>query len=549
MIWTRDLVQELEFCEFPGGYSPSRTAGDCWYDVGAAYRAVSAGPLLFKHQKGAKGGQPLNPERWQACIYATLFGWKRPDGLRRYRMAYVEIPRGNGKSTMCVVVAGLLLYLDDEPGADIFSAAGTKDQAKEVFGPFKANVLGNPSLKRVSQCFVNSVARVDMATGLPIGVYKAISADADFQHGGNPHGVIFDELHVQPDRELWDVLDTGNVKRTQPMTVAITTAGYDRSSICWEQHQYAEKVRDGEIVDQAFLPVIYAADPKDDWKDPKTWAKANPNLGVSITEEAIREKCMKAQYQPSFENTFKRLHLNLWTEQAERYLQMDKWDDCEAEFGIKDMLGQRCFGGFDLASTRDTNSFVLLFPQEEDRFRVLGWYWAPKDSVSERAKQDRRQVLNWGNQGKLTLTDGDMVDCRRMAQEIIEICSLFDVQMIGYDKAGIARPVMQMMQEEGFDIETRTVEYSQGVMSMSSPTKTLDILVGNKKLEHNGDPVLRWMAGNLAVQIDHKDNHQPSKKKSSDKIDGIVALIMALGLSMRYGDSTSVYETSGSMLL
>lgn len=549
MTWTREQVQELEFCEFPGGYSPSRTAGESWFDVGAAFRAVSAGPLLFKHQKGAKGGQPLNPERWQACIYATLFGWKRKDGLRRYRKAYIEIPRGNGKSTMCVVIVGLLLYLDDEPGADIFSAAGTREQAKEVFGPFKANVLTNPSLKRISKDYVNSVARIDPRTGLPVGVYKAISADADYQHGGSPHGVIFDELHVQPDRELWDVLDTGNVKRTQPLTVAITTAGYDRSSICWEQHQHAEMVRDGVRDDPEFLPVIYAASPEDDWKSPTTWAKANPNLGVSITEEAIAAKCRDAQNMPSFENTFKRLHLNLWTEQAERYLQMDKWDACKASYGIKDMLGRRCFGGFDLASTRDTNAFVLLFPTDDDKFRTLSWFWAPKGSVSARAKQDRREVLNWGTQGFITLTDGDMVDCRRMAQEIIGICSLFDVHMIGYDKAGIARPVMQMMQEEGFDIERRTVEYSQGVMSMSAPTKTLDIIVGNRRLEHNGDPVLRWMASNLAVHIDHKDNHQPSKKNSSDKIDGIVALIMALGLSMKYGDVRSVYENRGIITL
>lgn len=500
---------------------------NCVFDEAAADRACQFFEDHLQHVEGLLAGKPFTLESWQRKIVADLFGWKRPNGTRRYRTAYIEVPRKNGKSTLAAGLALYLLLADREAGAQVYSAAGDRGQARIVFDAAKKMVDQNPMLASETECFQNRI--VGKRAG---GFYTSLSAEAYSKHGFNAHGVIFDELHVQPDRELWDVLTTSMGARTQPLTVAITTAGHDRSSICWELHQRAKSAIEDPESDPYFYPCVFGADENDDWTDEGVWQKANPNYGVSLTADFMREKCEEAKRSPSFENTFRRLHLNQWTEQAERYLQMDKWDKCKRDFTIQDMVGKRCFGGFDLASTRDTNSFNLLFPMGDDTYRTLGWYWAPRQSVSDRAHQDRRQVLNWGNQGLITLTDGDMVDCRRMATEIVELCSLFDVELIGYDKAGIGRPVMQMMAEMGFDIENRAVEYSQGRLSMSPPTKTLDILVGSQKLHHNGDPVLRWMAGNLAVKIDHQDNHQPSKSNSADKIDGVIALIMALGLTI-----------------
>ena len=280
-VWTIEQVKRLSKYKFPGGYSAWDTREDCTFDAAHATLCVNFGPKFFRHVKSVKGNPPIYLEEWQAALIANTFGWMRPDGRRRYRNVYLEVGRGNGKSTLCVVIVGILLYLDDEPGADIFSAAGTRDQAREVFGPFKQNVLTNPTLKAISNAYQNSITRIDKRTGLPIGVYKAIAADADFQHGGSPHGIIFDELHVQPNRDLWDVLQTGKIKRDQPLTVAITTAGFDKNSICWEQRQWAERVRDGLVPDKEFLPAVYAAEKDDDWSSPKVWRKANPNLGVS----------------------------------------------------------------------------------------------------------------------------------------------------------------------------------------------------------------------------------------------------------------------------
>lgn len=533
--WSKEEVAALEHYKFPGGYSAHATKGDCCFDVDAAWRAVNFGPRFFQHIKGAKGGEPLHLELWQAAIIATVFGWKNADGTRRFRVVYVEIPRGNGKSTMCVIVVGILLYLDDEPGADIFSAAGTRDQAREVFGPFKMNVMINPELAKISQPYQNSVTRLSEDTGLPIGCYKAISADADFQHGGSPHGVIFDELHVQPNRELWDVLHTGKIKRRQPLTVAITTAGYDRHSICYEQRRWAENVRDGAVSDPSFLPVVYAANDKDDWTDPEVWRKANPNLGVSIFEKDLATECAKAKQLPSYENTFKRLHLNIWTEQAIRWLDMRAWDACDED--LPDVRDDPCWCGLDLSATTDLTAFVMVFNLGE-RFAVLPHFWIPEDTARQKEQQDRVPYREWAKQGFVTLTPGNRVDHAFVRKWINDASQTYSIQEIGFDSWNATQLSTELM-GDGFNL----IEMRQGYGTLSGPSKELEKLVLGRNLIHGRNPVLRWNASNVAVQKDVNENMRPVKDKSTGRIDGIVATIMGLGRAM--ADNESVYESRG----
>lgn len=520
--WTRDKVAALQKYRFPGGWSAHETRGDCCFDLDAAYRAVNFGPRLLKHVKGAKGGQPIELEEWQAALIACMFGWKRPDGTRRFRTVYLEVPRGNGKSTLCVIIVGILLYIDDEPGADIFSAAGSRDQAREVFGPFKLNVLGNPDLSAVSQPYQNSVTRLDDSTGLPIGVYKAISADADFQHGGSPHGIIFDELHVQPNRDLWDVLETGKIKRRQPLTVAITTAGFDRHSICYEQHEYAEKVRDGLVKDPEFLPAIYAAKKGADWRDPQTWRDANPNIDVSIMEADLAKECAKAMEMPSFENTFKRLHLNIWTEADVRWLTNDKWQLGDEE--LPDLSGAECWGGMDLSSTTDLSAFVLAFKRPEGGLYLKCWLWAPEERARQRAKRDRAPYLEWAAQGFLKLTPGNVVDYDVVRADVNEIGKQYNIKEIAIDRWNATQVTSQLM-GDGFEMAL----HGQGYASMSGPAKEFEALVFSGAIQHGGNPALAWMASNVAIEQDAAGNIKPSKKKSTERIDGIVAAVMAVG--------------------
>jgi phage terminase large subunit-like protein len=536
--WTRKKVAELQEWEFPGGYSAHKTRGDCTFNIEKAFQAVNFGPAFLKHVKGEKGGKPIHPEPWQAACYANAFGWEREEGQRRYRTVYEEMGRGNGKSTQCVVVAGILLYIDDEHGADIYGAAGTRDQAREVFGPFKHNVLDNPALAAISQTYQNSVVRIDERTGLPCGNYKVITADADFQHGGSPHGIIFDEMHVQPTRDLWDVLQTGKIKRRQPLAWAITTAGFDRHSICYEVRKYAEQVRDGIINDRSFLPIIYAADPADDWTDPVVWQKANPNLGVSIRLEDIASECEKAKASPGYENTFKRLHLCIWTEQDVRWLSIESWR--KGNDPLPDLSGEPCWCGLDLSTTTDLSAFAMAFQRPDGGYYLLLKFWAPQERARQRAKRDGVPYLEWAQKKFLTLTPGDVVDYDVIRADINALNEKYNIQDIAIDRWNAAQITTQL-QGDGFNVTL----FGQGYASMSPAAKEFEKLVIQGALQHGGNPVLEWMASNVAIEQDAPGNIKPSKAKSTERIDGIVAAVMAVGRAATAEKTGSVYDTRG----
>jgi phage terminase large subunit-like protein len=513
-----------------------------YFDEQAADLAVMFFEKLLIHVKGEWAGEPFILSSWQRDdIIRPLFGWKRKsDGTRRYRRAYIELPRGNGKSTLVAGIALLLVFVDDEPGAEVYGAASDREQAAIVFDLAKQMVEASPVLSHRAETYKRSVVVPSSAS-----VYRVLSADVKTKHGFNAHGVIADELHAWPSRELWDVLTTGTRSRRQPLVVAITTAGYDRESICWEQHEYARQVLEGIIVDDEFFAYVRAADEEDDWTDPKTWRKANPGLGVTVKEEYLAAECKRAQLTPAYLNTFLRLHLNRWTQQDVRWLPLEAWDDCDAEVDV--VVGQAGFGGLDLASTVDIASFLLDFPpgpDDPELHTVLPFFWIPEENMRERALRDRVPYDAWVRQGFIKATPGNVIDYAQIVADIVELGKRFHIREIAFDRWG-AIQMSQQLEAEGFTM----VAFGQGFASMSGPTKELLRLTLDKKIAHGGHPVLRWMADNMMVTTDPAGNMKPDKKKSREKIDGIVALIMALDRAIRQGESGSVYETRGLVTL
>jgi site-specific DNA recombinase len=368
---------------------------------------------------------------------------------------------------------------------------------------------------------------------------KVISAEAYTKHGVNAHGVIIDELHAQPDRELVDVLTTSTGARRQPLIIYITTADFDRESICNEKYDYACKVRDGVIDDPAFLPVIYEAARDDDWTDPAVWAKANPNLGVSVSLEYLERECIRAKETPTYENTFKRLHLNMKTQQDVRWLSLENWDACNARIDEAALTGRECYGGLDLSTTTDLSAFVLVFQESDGGITLLPKFWVPADNAHKREKRDRVPYETWARQGLIEMTPGNVIDYDRIRMRINELGQRFHIQELAIDPWNATQLSLQL-QGDGFEV----IQFGQGFKEMTAPTKEFEKLVISRKIRHGGNPVLRWMAGNVSAETDAAGNLKPSKKKSNERIDGIVAAIMALGRALQHG-GIQTYSGSG----
>ena len=514
---------------------------DFYYDEAAADRAVGFFERYLKHTKGRWAGEAFRLQPWQEKdIIRPLFGWKRADGTRKYRTAYIEIPRKNGKSTLSAGIGLYLLFADNEPGAEIYSAAADRDQAAIVHDQARAMVEDSPELAKRAEVFKRSI--VVHATR---SVYKVISADAYTKHGLNAHGIIFDELHAQPNRELWDVLTTSTGAREQPLVATITTAGYDRESICWEQHEYARKVLEGVIEDPTYFAYIAAADENEDWTDPEVWENANPGLGVTISREYLEQECKRAQQVPAYQNTFRRLHLDQWTQQETRWLDLGVWDACGGD--VPDLAGRKCYAGLDMASTTDVAALALVFPPETEGepYYVIPFFWIPGDNLVERSLRDRASYDAWQQAGLLATTDGNVIDYQAIQAQIVDLGEIYDIEEIAFDRWG-AIQMSQNLDGAGFTM----VPFGQGFASMSAPTKELQRLILDGKIAHGGHPVLRWMADNMVVKQDPAGNLKPDKSKSRQKIDGMVALIMGLDRAIRHGgEEGSVYEERGVLML
>jgi len=417
------------------GYDPCAgkavTEGGCWFDLKAANLAIDFFAECLSFTTGQWMGEPFVLQPWQQAIVGHLFGWKRADGTRRYREAFIYVPRKCGKSELAGGLGNYLAFADNEPGAQVYCAAADREQAKLVFNAAKTMVLNEPLLTKRAYLTQSSITVPETSSCL-----KVISAEAYSKHGFNSHGVIIDELHAQPNRELVDVLVTSTAARRQPLIIYITTADFDRESICNEKYDYAGKVRDGVIDDPAFLPVIYECTKDEDWTSPVIWRKANPNLGISVSEEYLTRECQRAQDSAAYENTFKRLHLNLRTEQDVRWLSLSDWDDSAGEpITIEDLAKRPCMAGLDLSTTTDITALSLVFPDpDEESVIVLPYFWIPENGAQKREQRDRVPYLTWARQGHITMTPGDVVDYAVIRQKVNELSKIFDIRELAIDR-------------------------------------------------------------------------------------------------------------------
>lgn len=504
-----------------------------------AQRAIDWWPRYLRHTKGRWAGEPFELLPWQAQIVGRFFGTLRDDGSRQYRTVYLEVPKKQGKSELGAGFACRLLFADGEPGAEIYSAASDREQASIVFNVAAEMIASSSALGKRCKV-VASTRRVVHANG---GVYRVLSSDAHSKHGYNPHAVIFDELHTQPNRELWDVLTFGaGDARRQPVVLALTTAGYDRQSVCWEVHEYARQVITGAVDDPSFLPIIYGADDQDEWTDPQVWEKANPSLHVTVDIERVRESCALAQQTPALQNTFRRLRLNQWTEQEDRWLDLHAWNDSAGEVFENDLLGEACYSGLDLSSTIDLTAMVHVFPDDEGCYDVLARFWIPEDGIEERTRRDQVPYARFVEDGLVRTTPGSAIDYGFVLADIEADFAQFNMLELAFDRWGAHQISNQLM-----DLGLNVVEFGQGFASMNSPTQELMRLVLAKRLRHGGNPVLDWQADCMSVKSDPAGNLKPSKpdrRSSSKRIDGMVALIMALDRATR-AQGASIYNERG----
>lgn len=513
-----------------------------YFDEAAAAKAIKFFGFL-KHSKGEWAGQTITLEPWQQFIIWVLFGWKRADGLRRFRTAYQEIARKNGKSTVASGIGLLLFDADGEPGAEVYTAATKKDQAKITHSEATRMVKASAFLRKRIAVYKDNLHVEKTASK-----FELLGRDADSLDGLNIHGCIVDELHAHKNRDLWDVLETATGARRQPLMFAITTAGYNRQSICYEQHDYTRKILDGIIQDDTFFGIIFALDDDDDWEDERNWAKANPNLGVSVKLDDLRRKAEKAKKMPSALNAFLRLHMNLWTQAETKWVNRQKWDTCGFMVDVDGLRGRICYGGLDLSSTIDITAFILVFPPQKkgDKFLILCRFWVPEAAMHERSKRDRVPYDAWVREGYMATTPGDVIDYTFIVAEILELAERYDLKEVAYDRWGASKMIQELQ-----DVELTVVPFGQGFASMSGPMKELERLIAAGELAHGNNPVLTWMADNLVVRQDPAGNVKPDKERSLEKIDGMVALVMGLDRAIRNeGEGgQSVYEERGLLEL
>ena len=515
------------------------------YDKSAADYAVMFIENLC-HTKGTWAGKPFELIDWQEQIIRDLFGTLKPNGYRQFNTAYIEIPKKQGKSELAAAVALLLTCGDGEERAEVYGCAADRQQAAIVFDVAADMVRMCPALSKRVKILASQKRLIYTPTN---SFYQVLSAEAYSKHGFNIHGVVFDELHTQPNRKLFDVMTKGSGDaRMQPLYFLITTAGTDTHSICYETHQKAKDIIEGRKIDPTFYPVIYGADESDDWADPKVWKKANPSLDITVGIDKVKAACESAKQNPGEENAFRQLRLNQWVKQAVRWMPMEKWDKCAFAVDEDELEGRVCYGGLDLSSTTDITAFVLVFPplDDETKYIILPYFWIPEDNLTLRVNRDHVPYDVWERQGFLQTTEGNVVHYGFIEQFIERLGERFNIREIAFDRWGAVQMV-QNLEGMGFTV----VPFGQGFKDMSPPTKELMKLVLEQKIAHGGHPVLRWNMDNIYIRTDPAGNIKADKEKSTEKIDGAVATIMALDRAIRCGNDhgASVYDERGILFI
>lgn len=506
---------------------------------------------FLKHSKGKWAGKELVLEPWQKFILWVVFGWKKEDGNRRFNICYSEEARKNGKSTFAAGIGLLLLLADGEAGAEVYTVATKLDQAKIIHEEAKRMIKKSPQLSKQARVYHNNIVVENTASK-----YTPLGRDSDTQDGLNVHGCLADELHAHKTPEMWDVIRSAVGSRTQPLIFAITTAGFNTNGICYEQREYTEKVLEGSIEDDTFFGIIYTLDEGDDWKDESVWIKANPNLGISVSVNDMRNMAREASESPRKLNNFLCKKLNIWVSQEIRWIDMDKWNAGQPEIDpitwreekLKECIGLPCIGALDLSSTTDISAFLLLFEKPDGGYIAIPWFFIPKDNAAKREHNDRVPYTSWERAGFVTMTPGNSIDYRFIRDRINQLQELYKMQELAYDPYNATHIATELGEEDGFNM----IEFRQGMISMNEPAKELERQILSGGIEHGNNPVLKWMASNVSVKEDAAGNIKPIKpqRNSGHKIDGIVTLIMALGRMMfTEGPNDSVYETRGMLAL
>lgn len=513
------------------------------YDKEKADKAV----LFFNqlsHTIGEWEGQPFTLMEWQEQIVRDVFGIvDKKTGYRQFRQVYIEIGKKNGKTELDAGLALKLLCADGEPAAEIYGCAADRQQASICYNVAAKMVKLHPLLSKKIKLLESQKRMIYKPNG---SFYQVLSSEAYSKHGFNVHGLIFDELHAMPDRKLFDVMTKGSGDaRRQPLFFFTTTAGTDTQSICYQQHQKAKDILEGRKIDPRFYPVIYAADAEDDWTKEETWRKANPSIDVTFKLETVREACEQAQQNPTDENAFRQLRLSQWVKQAIRWMPMAKWDLCDE--ALPNLEGRVCYGGLDLSSTNDITAFVLVFPPEEEggMYYVMPYFWIPEESLPFRVKRDHVPYDDWHQLGYLETTEGNVVHYGYIEKFIENLSTKYNIREIAFDRWGAVQMVQNL---EGMGLTV--IPFGQGFKDMSPPTKELMKLTLEQRIAHGGHPVLRWMMDNVVVRSDPAGNIKMDKAKSTEKIDGAVATVMALDRAIRMGYDTkeSVYNSRGDFL-
>jgi phage terminase large subunit-like protein len=520
-----------------------------WFDGEEAARAVDFFERFLCLAEGDFAGKPFLLEPWQQFILASIFGWKAADGYRRFRTAYIEIGKGNGKSPLAAGIGLYGLLADGESSAEIYSAAVVKDQAKILFRDAENMRDASPMLSSRIAKHINN-----LSVHATSSYFRPISSEKRGLDGKRVHMALIDEIHEHPSATVVDKMRAGTKGRRQALIFEITNSGYDRHSVCYHHHEFSEKVLERLIENDSWFAYVAQLDacgkcrdegktsPNcehcDQWTDEAVWTKVNPNLGVSIRLKYLREQVAEALEMPSKENIVKRLNFCMWTEQSVRWMPMDKWDACAAQVYPESLRKHACYGGLDLASISDLAAFVLLFP-EDDKYKVLPFFWIPEDTARIRSEKDRVPYDQWIKEGLIKATEGNVIDYDVIRHDINELADAYDIREIDFDPWNSSQIVTQLASDNFTMVEIR-----QGFQSLSAATKELEKLVRGGELVHGGNPVLRWNASNVSVRSDPSGSIKPDKERSTEKIDGISALVNAIARVIRV-EGPSVYASRG----
>jgi phage terminase large subunit-like protein len=513
-----------------------------WFDAALADKVIRIWPTWFFHTEGRWAGKPFVLALWQEIIVRLLVGWRNAEGFRHFRRLILWVARKNGKSEFMAALALLFFVCDGEMGGQAYNFARNEKQANIIFKKAKAMIAMSPPLRECLKATKRTIFHPELNA-----LWELLAGNAEGKHGLSASVIVGDEAHECADDSMYTTLHQSTAARDQPIELIGSTAGHKNKGWGWSLWDDCRAIMEGRLLAPETLVVIFAAAPDAAIDDEKAWAAANPNLGISPKLEYLRAECAKAKDNPRRENNFRRYHLNQWTDQVTRWIPLAKWDACvvdrEGWKSLREKLkGRSCYGALDLSSVRDVTALVWLFPpvEGEEKWTLVCRFFVPEITAAERSRADRVDYDRWLQQGAMEATPGDVVDQEFVKKAILEDGKFFQVEKFGFDPWNATQLSLEL-QDEGVPI----LAMRQGIQTLGEPSKELERLVYAGLMDHGANPVLRWMIGNVAVRSDSNGNFKPDKQKSSEKIDGVVASVMALGLAIANDNETSVYEKRG----